>query len=114
MSTNTVTLAGKTVVVDEEGFLEDRSYWNEDVAEAIAKADGIELTPEHWEVINFMREYYEQFQISPNQRMLPMVIGKKLGPEKGNKNYLYKLFPLGGPAKQAYRYAGLPRVWGTI
>lgn len=108
----TVTLAGKTVEVDQEGFLEDRSDWNEDIAKEMAKADSCDLTPDHWEVINFQREYYEQFQASPNQRMLPKVIGKRLGIEKGNKTYLYKLFPLGGPAKQSCKYAGLPKPTG--
>jgi len=108
----TVTLAGKTVEVDQEGFLENRSDWNEEMAGEMARRDNCELTPDHWEVINFQREYYEQYQVSPNQRLLPKAIGKKLGAEKGNTKYLYKLFPYGGPAKQSYRYAGLPKPTG--
>ena len=111
MNTITVTLAGKTVEVDEEGFLENRSDWNEEIAKEMAKADKVELTPEHWEIINFMRAYYDEYQISPSARALHKAIGKKLGPEKGKAKYLYELFPE-GPAKQANKFAGLPRLMG--
>ncbi len=59
-----------------------------------------ELTENHWEVINFLREYYEEYQIAPAVRVLTKAIGKKLGKDKGNSKYLYELFPY-GPAKQA-------------
>ena len=108
----TVTLAGKTIEVDEDGFLADRSVWSEEIAKELAKVDNCELTPEHWEVINFQREYHEQFQASPDARMLPRMIGKKLGADKGDNKYLYKLFPHGGPLKQSCKYAGLPKPTG--
>jgi len=109
---STVTLAGKTIEVDEEGFLKDRSEWNEEIAREMAKADNCELGPDHWEVINFQREYFEQYQYSPNARLLPKAIGKRLGGDKGNTKYLFQLFPYGGPAKQSCRYAGLPKPTG--
>ena len=108
---STITVAGKIVQIDYEGFLVHISDWNEEVTKEIARADNFELTPAHMEVINFVREYYEQFKASPNQRLLPKAIGKKLGPDKGNNKYLYGLFPQ-GPAKQAGKYAGLPRPHG--
>ena len=67
--------------------------------------DETELSDNHWEVINFLREYYEEYQIAPAVRVLK-AIGKKLGKDKGNSKYLYELY---GPAKQACRYAGLPK-----
>lgn len=109
MNTTTVILAGKTVEVDDEGFLWNRSDWNEEVAKEMAKADNCELTDKHWEVIHFMRKYYELYQVSPNVRVLAKAIAKKLGPDKGNSKYLYDLFPYGGPGKQGLKYAGLPR-----
>ena len=95
----TIIVAGKRIEVDECGFLVNRSDWSEDVATAMARADGMELTSEHWEVINFMREYYEEHQLVPILRMLPKSFGKKFGPDKGNNKYLFELFPL-GPSKQ--------------
>ena len=108
---STMTVAGMSFEVDEQGFLCNRCDWNEEVAKAMAKADGLDLTPEHWEVINFMRAYYDEYLISPDMRVLTKVIGKKLGPDKGNIKYLYTLFPY-GLTNQGCKYAGLPRRTG--
>ncbi len=104
---------GKTYEVDEEGYLADLSTWDVDVANAMAQADGASLEPSHWEVINFLRSYYEEYQIAPAVRVLTKQIGKTLGAEKGNSKYLYELFPY-GPAKQACKYAGLPKPTGCV
>ena len=111
--TAAVAVKDKDVSVDEEGYLVNLADWNEDVANAMAADDGIALTDNHWEVINFLREYYAEYQVAPAIRVLTKAIGKKLGPEKGNSKYLYELFPY-GPAKQACRYAGLPKPTGCI
>ncbi len=111
--TAAVAVKDKEVPVDEEGYLVNLADWNEDVANAMAADDSIVLTDNHWEVINFLREYYAEYQVAPAIRVLTKAIGKKLGPEKGNSKYLYELFPY-GPAKQACRYAGLPKPTGCI
>ncbi len=110
---STITVSGKTVEVDEEGYLVNRSDWNEEIGKEMAKIDNCDLTPNHWEVINFLREYYEEYQIAPAVRVLTKAIGKKLGADKGNSKYLYELFPY-GPAKQACKYAGLPKPTGCV
>ncbi|MCA1908174.1 MAG: TusE/DsrC/DsvC family sulfur relay protein [Magnetospirillum sp.] len=104
---------GKTVEADEEGFLVNINDWNEDLAGLIAKDEGIDMSPEHWEVINFLREYYAEYQIAPAVRVLTKAIAKKMGPEKGNNKYLYELFPY-GPGKQACKIAGLPKPTGCV
>jgi tRNA 2-thiouridine synthesizing protein E len=109
----TLEAGGKTVEVDEEGYLVNRTDWNEEIGKAMAIADNCELSDNHWEVINFLREYYEEYQIAPAVRVLTKAIGKKLGPDKGNSKYLYELFPY-GPAKQACKYAGLPKPTGCV
>jgi dissimilatory sulfite reductase related protein len=109
----TIDVAGKAIEVDEEGYLVDRSDWTEEVGKIMATADDCELTDNHWEVINFLREYYEEYQIAPAVRVLTKAIGKKLGADKGNSKYLYELFPY-GPAKQACKYAGLPKPTGCV
>jgi len=109
----TIDVSGKTYEVDEEGYLVDLSQWNEELAGEIAKAEKIEMTPNHWEVVNFLREYYNEYQIAPAVRVLTKAIGKKLGPEKGSNSYLYELFPY-GPAKQACKIAGLPKPTGCV
>lgn len=109
----TLEASGKSIEVDEEGYLVNRDDWNEEVASAMAKADDCDLGDNHWEVINFLREYYDEYQIAPAVRVLTKAIGKKLGPDKGNSKYLYELFPY-GPAKQACKYAGLPKPTGCV
>ncbi len=109
----TVEIAGKQVEVDEDGYLVNLEDWTKDVAEVFAKEDDLELTDAHWEVINFLREYYEKYQIAPMIKILVKEIGKTMGKEKGNTKYLYELYPA-GPAKQACRFAGLPKPTGCV
>ncbi len=104
---------GKSIAHDEEGYLEDIGEWNLDVAKVIAKEENLEMTDEHWDVINYLREYYDEYQIAPAVRVLVKAIKKKFGPEKGNNKYLYELFPY-GPAKQACKIAGLPKPTGCV
>jgi len=112
-STLYLEIDGVDYEVDEEGFLQHLSDWSRGVAEAMATKDGIELELEHWEIINFLRSYYFQFQIAPAIKVLCKEVGKRLGPDKGNSRYLNQLFPF-GPAKQACRYAGLPKPTGCV
>ena len=104
---------GKVLETDEEGYLANLADWEPGVADVMAGDDDTELSENHWEVINFLREYYEEYQIAPAVRVLTKSIGKKLGKDKGNSKYLYELFPY-GPAKQACRYAGLPKPTGCV
>ena len=108
-----IELNGKTIETDEEGYLMSRSDWTEELAKEMAHLDNCELNENHWEVLNFLREYYEEYQIAPAVRVLTKAIGKKLGADKGNTKYLYELYP-GGPAKQACKIAGLPKPTGCV
>ena len=99
--------------VDEEGFLVDLKDWTKEIAEQMASDDGVELTEEHWNVLNFLREYYEAYQIAPAVRVLTKAIAKSMGKDRGNSKYLYGLFPY-GPGKQGCRFAGLPKPTGCI
>jgi TusE/DsrC/DsvC family sulfur relay protein len=108
-----VEIDGRILETDEEGYLQNLSDWSVDVATEMAKRDGIELADNHWEVINFLRQYYDEYKIAPAIRILTKAMAKKLGREKGNTRYLYQLFP-DGPAKQACRYAGLPKPTGCV
>ena len=104
---------GQVIETDEEGYIQDISLWTRELAEFIAKDENIEMSDDHWEVVNFLREYYEEYQIAPAVRVLIKAIKKSLGTEKGNSKYLYELFPY-GPAKQACKIAGLPKPTGCI
>ena len=108
-----IEVNGQSIETDEEGYLVDRTAWNEDVAKEMARLESCDLGESHWEVINFLRQYYDEYQIAPAVRVLTKAIGKKLGADKGNSKYLYELFPY-GPAKQACKYAGLPKPTGCV
>jgi len=109
----TIAVGDKNYETDEEGYLVNLADWNEEIARHIAETESINLTDNHWEVVNFLRKYYEEYQIAPAVRVLTKAIGKALGPDKGNSQYLYELFPY-GPAKQACKIAGLPKPTGCV
>lgn len=112
-ATSAYVLNSSTYEHDEEGYLKNLSDWSKELAELIAKDEKIEMTPEHWEVINFLRDYYDEYQVAPAIRVLMKAMKKTFGPEKGDQKYLYQLFPY-GPAKQACKIAGLPKPTGCI
>ncbi len=108
-----IELNGAIYETDEEGFLQDPSLWSEALARKMASDDGIELGSDHWTAIEILRDYYAQFAIAPPVRILVRQMGRRVGKEKANSPYLYELFPF-GPAKQACRYAGLPKPTGCV
>lgn len=108
-----ITVKGRTLELDGNGFLADPDEWNTDVANYIAAVEGIQMTKPHWEVVNFIREYYKQYRVAPMVKLLASEIGNKLGSEKGNTKYLYELYPC-GPARQACKIAGLPKWTGCV
>jgi tRNA 2-thiouridine synthesizing protein E len=103
-----IEFKGKTYETDKHEYLANIDDWNEELALHIAKLESIDMTPAHWEVVNFVQNFYREFDTSPAMRVLVKAMKKQLGEDKGNSRYLYKLFPK-GPAKQATRIAGLPK-----
>jgi TusE/DsrC/DsvC family sulfur relay protein len=98
---------GKVVETTETGFLSNLDDWNEAVAEVIAGEEGINLTPAHWDVINYLRdEYINNAGNQPNNRIMLKDMGKIWGKKVSSKD-LFDLFP-GNPSKQAGRIGGLP------
>ncbi|RIZ69961.1 MAG: TusE/DsrC/DsvC family sulfur relay protein [Methylococcales bacterium] len=93
---------------NEQGFLIRAADWNEQVAQVLADINDISLTAAHWEIINFIRQYYLQYKHLPNARVFAKAIAKTLGEEKANSRYLLRLFP-DGPLKYACKLAGLPK-----
>lgn len=99
---------GREYATDKHEYLANFAEWTPELAEHIAALEGIHLTPAHWEVVNFVRDFYHNYDTSPAMRVLVKAIGQALGADKANSIYLYQLFPK-GPAKQATRIAGLPK-----
>lgn len=97
-----------SIALDKDGFLKNLDDWNHDLAISIANNDGITLSNEHWEIIVLLRNFYQQFELSPAMRPLVKYIKQHLGADKGTSIYLLKLFP-DSPAKLASKIAGLPK-----
>jgi TusE/DsrC/DsvC family sulfur relay protein len=100
---------GKSIELDGNGNLVNYNDWDEDVAKALAAAEGIELTQEHWDVIKYLREeYIDNGNNLPMERVINKDMAKRWGKKISSKD-LYRLFPL-APSKQGNRIAGLPYV----
>ena len=97
---------------DAEGYLVEPTDWTEQVAEALALQEGVPLEEDHWDVIRFMRGFYEEHQIAPDARYVIKHLAERLG--KTARNRLFELFPY-GYVKQACKIAGMkrPRAWST-
>ena len=98
--------------IDDEGYLIDPGDWNENVALEFARQEDIQLTEDHWDAINFMRQYYAEHQVAPDVRHVTKHLAERLGVESRNK--IFELFPY-GYVKQACKIAGMkrPRGWST-
>lgn len=103
----TATYAGTTIELNAEGFFVDPSQWTKDIAIELARAEGIDdLSPRHWQVIEFMRKEFAEKGTGPTVRVLGKTSGVSV-------KELYQLFP-NGPAKVAARIAGIPKPKGCI
>lgn len=108
-----IVINGKEIGTDAEGYLANLEDWSEEIAQYLSEQDNLDLTDQHWEIINFMRSYYAENGTAPNLRVLQKLLKEELGEEKSDKKYLFDLFPY-GPAKQAARYAGMPKPTGCV
>lgn len=97
---------------DVEGYLIDPGDWNEDVARMLARDENIELTDDHWHVLNFMRDYYDEHQVAADARFAIKRLAERVG--RDAQKQLFVLFPY-GYVKQACKIAGMrrPRAWST-
>jgi cobyrinic acid a,c-diamide synthase len=108
----TVQVNGQPVATDVEGYLKNIDDWTEDFARAQAEAEQLELTEAHWQVIAFLRAYFEEHRVQAQVRAMIWHFAKAWGPEYGNNHHLHTLFPIGGPQKQGNRLAGLLKTKG--
>jgi len=101
-------VGGVELETDDDGYLLEPNF-SDEVVNVIAAAEGIELTPKHWEVINYMRDQYREHGHTPNFRNMLKGVNE-FWPEADSKA-LYDLFPT-GPAKQGAKVAGLTQPYG--
>ena len=100
-----IHIKDKVLETDQDGFIQDFDAWDEDLAQYMASAAGMgSLTPDHWKILYFLRDYYRLNELAPPIRVLCRETGLTL-------KTIYQLFP-GGPARGACKIAGLPKPTG--
>ena len=93
-------IAGKSIAVNEEGFLTDFSQWDNNIGEALAKEANISLTPRHWEILKYLQnEQKNQVALSIRRVGKSGIVDIK---------EFYQLFPV-APLKTATKIAGIPK-----
>jgi len=105
---SSLIIEGRRIALDQDGYLVELADWSPAAADALAASEELQLSAEHWEILELLRAFYAEFQLSPATRPLIKYVALKLGPEKGNSLHLNRLFK-GTPAKLAAKLAGLPK-----
>ncbi len=92
---------------DADGFLKEMSSWTREIAEELAERNDLgPLTDDHWQVIEYVQDFYLEYDQGP-----PVV---KVSKHTGfSHKYICEMFPC-GVARGAYRLAGLPRPFGCL
>ncbi|TRX56889.1 TusE/DsrC/DsvC family sulfur relay protein [Thalassomonas sp. M1454] len=103
-----INFNGNEIATDKQGYLLNVDDWSKDLALVIAESESLNLSEDHWQVVNFVRSFYLEYKTSPAIRALTKALKAEYGEEKASSRYLYRLFPK-GPAKQATKIAGLPK-----
>jgi tRNA 2-thiouridine synthesizing protein E len=104
-----IEVNGKTIETDQNGNLVNPQDWDQDVAKVLAAEDEVELTQEHWDVLEYLRDEYQNNNGNqPMERQINKDMGKRWGKKLSSKD-LYRLFPR-APSKQGNKIAGLPYV----
>jgi TusE/DsrC/DsvC family sulfur relay protein len=102
----TTTIAGRDVIVDDEGFLTEYDQWDEALAAELATNIGVEMTDEHWAVIRFLRDDFKTQGETATTRRVDTVGGVPVKKQ-------FVLFPK-KPAKKMAYIAGLPKPHGCV
>ncbi len=106
---------GKKIETDDEGYIQNADDWSKELAEFMAKKDGLELTKEHWALIDFIKDYFAKNGQAPSIRNVAKKVAEvcNLPNVRAGNKHLYVLFPQ-GPALQLVRYAGLSKPTGCV
>ena len=102
-----MTAVLENIALNDEGFMTDPNEWTKEIAEAIAKQEGIEaLSEDHWKIIDFCRQAGESSGKAPTLREITTGTGL-------STKELFKLFPK-GPAKKVAKVSGLGKPEGCV
>lgn len=96
-----------SVAFNAEGYMTDPKQWSKEIAELLAKQEGIDvMTAEHWKIVDFCRQTGLASGKSPSLRQITVGTGI-------TTKELFTLFPK-GPAKKVAKIAGLGKPEGCV
>jgi tRNA 2-thiouridine synthesizing protein E len=99
---------GQQLALDADGHLVSPEHWDRSVAEALAARDGLVLGPDHWWLIEFVREHNEKYATPPLMRVVVAAWRDRQQDQAASSRAIYRLFP-DNPVRQACCYGGLPK-----
>lgn len=97
----------REVEFNDSGYMMDFDEWDDEIANALAAADDLKLTQSHWAVINYIRELFGEYEITPSVTSVIKAAGDKISEQEPAATIIDQLFPQDG-YNQACRLAGLP------
>ena len=106
---------GRIILRDGHGYLIEPEQWGRDVAEIIAGEENVELDSDHWFLIDYMRQFFDEHDTPPDARFVFRQLAEHKGIDKTKARKLFfELFPY-GYVKQTCKIAGMrqPRAWST-
>ena len=104
---HSVQAGNKHYDVNRKGYLINFNDWDREFTKKVAELDHLKLTDLHWEAINFLRQFYSEYEAPPSPRIVIRTIGAKINSFGCSQQDIRSVFPSGG-CKQACRLAGLP------
>ncbi len=109
-----IEIGGVGLETDDQGYLVDPETWDFDVADALAKKEGLVLSEEHRKILRFIRKYFDEHRIAADARFVIKYLADELGHGANARQRLYELFPY-GYMQQVCKIAGMrrPRAWST-
>ncbi len=102
----TVSLKSKKYLLNDKFYLINIADWDEEIRDWLAAREVIQLTSEHFFIINFLRKDFIDKKVHPVIRAVTMAVKKQFGEKKGTVKYFHTLFP--GGIHQAFLIAGIP------
>ncbi len=92
----------------KDGYLIEEGLWTKSLAMKIAEQEAVTLTPLHWQIIQALRQFYQQYAIMPTMRAFLKYLHQESNLASVDSAQLYALFPK-GPIVQGAKIAGLPK-----
>lgn len=103
-----ILVGGQAINLDPEGYITQLSDWSEAGATVLAELNQVQLNDFHWQVIHFLRGFYDEYETNPNMRVLIKQLKLTLDNPSIDSILLMQHFGE-SPLRLACKLAGLPK-----